>query len=222
MTVRELTTFNHLEYDDYIVPCAEDVSMGLVDCALWEAYGHHCGHSPEGRSYCKKSLCSWPLDKRLFYMDCFGKYYKAKYGTFENYKNSSDYLVSYIPDDDIGMCQLYSLLDNFGSYYDIFSYRNYLIILSVGSSYTNKDWHYSLEKLSEGFAVVINVALNLINLVALGEDDGNYWAEKLVPYENLCIYDRGVVCSMVNDIDSSKFWNKDKLIEKLIYGKRNV
>ena len=223
MTVYKLTGFNNLDYDDYILPCTEEHSMeaALVNYALWEAYAIHCGHSEGGRGYCKKSRCEWPLDRRLFNWDLFGSYYKKKYGRFENYLNSDDYVVKYIEDDDYEMCQLYSLLDNFHNYCGIFSRNNNFVILSVGSSYTGLSSleNYNLDKLTEGFAVVINAALNTVDLFSLGEDDGNYWAESRVSYDNLCAQDRGIVCSLVNDIDSSRFWNKDRLIEKLFYGK---
>lgn len=221
MTVFELNGINRLNYKKWIHNWSESESfdLALANAALCKAYDIHCGHSEEGARYCKKTQCSWPLDSRLFNCKYSGKYYKAKYGTFENYKNSEDYVVSYEQDDDCGMCQLYSLLDNFRSYYGIFRYADYLIVLSVGSSLTSKSYNYDLEKLSEGFAVVINVALNVFSLFALGEDDGNYWVEKEIPYNNLSIYDRGVVCSMINDIDESRFFNKARLIEKILYKK---
>ena len=58
---------------------------------------------------------------------------------------------------------------------------------------------------------------NDIVLVALGEDDGNYWGDYELPYERLSRYDRNEVIRIVNDIDESHFWNKDELIKKLWY-----
>lgn len=220
MTVYEIKGFNHLNYEDYIHNCSQETSKeaALAECALWNAYRIQCGNLEDGREYCKRSICEWPLDKRQFDTKYFGGYYQKKYRSFENYKSSEDYVVKYVPDDDSGWCQLHSLLDNFDSYHGVFRWGNYLVILSVGSSYTglNSERRYDLDHLTEGFAVVIDVALNTISLFSLGEDDGNYWIEKLVPYKSLCIYDRGIVTSIVNDIDSSKFWNKDRLIYKLI------
>lgn len=222
MTLYKLTKINCLNYRDYIHSCTEEKSIeaALVNCALCEAYAIHCGLSEEGMTYCKKSRCEWPLDKRLFESDLFGEYYKKKYGEFENYLNSDDYTVKYTENDDFGMCQYYSLLDNFNSYYGIFSYADYIVVLSVGSSYTglNSLGKCNPNKLTEGFAVVVNVAISTIDLYSLGEDDGNYWAEIRVPYKNLCSRDRGIVCSLVNEIDESRFWDKNKVMEKLFYG----
>lgn len=222
MTVYELTEINRLNYHDYIHLCTKENSIeaALVNCALGKAYTINCGHSKYGMVYCKKSRCEWPLNRNLFESNLFGTYYKKKYREFENYLNSDDYIVKYIEDDDFGMCPYYSLLDNFNSYYGIFSYCNYIVILSVGSSYTGLDSleHYNLDKLTEGFAVVINAAINTVELFSLGEDDGNYWAESRVPYKNLCNRDRGIICSLVNEIDESRFWNKNIIIEKLFYG----
>lgn len=199
----------------------QPIEFGLVNGAMGTALNVQFGHSMNGHDYCKKTYCLWPLDRKLFNIDYFGQCYKEKYGTFENYLNSDDYRVVYKQGDDNGMCQIYYLLDNFSSYYGIFSKRDYLVVLSVGSSYTSvedgKTFYYN-DRLSFGFGVVVNILTNSVTLIALGEDDGNYWAEEEVPYHKLCNRDRNAVLSMVNDIDDSKFWNKDGLIRKLFYG----
>lgn len=222
MTIYDIRNFDYNHTEDYIHSCAEEqtLEIALTEASLWEAYRIHCGKSIE--PYCKKSRCIWPLDKKCFYDKLFGDYYKKKYGTFENYKNSNEYVVKYEIDDDCGMCQLYSLLDNFHNYIGAFKWQEYLVILSVGSSYTHyytPSNYYNIDMLSEGFSVVINTTTNDITLIALDEDDGNYWGEKTLPYSRLSIYDRGIVSSIVNDIEETKLNDKNKLIELLIKSK---
>lgn len=219
MTIYEIKYFDGNNLDDYIHICAEKHSLeiALTEAALWKAYNIHCGKS-ETR-YCKKTISWWPLTKEMFSKKYWRKYLKKNYINYEEYQRSEEYVVIYEEDNDDGMCSLYSLLDNFHSYIGAFKWKEYIIILSVGSSYTHNyksDGYYNLDTLSEGFSVIINTKTNGITLIALGEDDGNYWGEKTVPYSNLSIYDKGVISSIINDIDETNLKNKEKLIEKII------
>lgn len=214
MTVYELKNFDKNNYF---------TKKDLVDCALWTAFDIVIGKTYySDKPYCRKTICKWPIKKEEFYKYSFAKSLRKKYISYENYKNSKDYVVKYEEDDDSGMGALYYLLDNFNSYYGIFKYTHYLIILSVGVSYTNTGDGYDINKLPDGFAVIIDIITNNISLIPLGEDDGNYWAESEIPYNNLCIYDRGMICSIVNNICLSDFSNKNELIYKLIYNQFKI
>ena len=161
-----------------------------------ECLKHHLGHNDKNYGYSPKTWMN--IDK---------------YGN-----------VTIEKGDSFGMCDLYSLLDNFNSYYGAVNDGDYLTILSVGSSLThrpNKNGWYNQNTMSEGFGVVINKLTNDIVLVTLGEDDGNYWGSHEIPYENLSKYDRNEVIRIVNDVDESHFWNKQELIEKLWYYGKN-
>ena len=143
-------------------------------------------------------------------LDKYGNYSSKKYKRLD--KNGNIEIM------DISPQGYENLLDNFNSYYGAVEDDETLTILSIGSSLTHrprKDGGFNKETMSEGFGVVINKMTNDIVLVTLGEDDGNYWGDHELPYENLSVYDRNEIIRIVNDIDESHFWNKDKLIKKL-------
>ena len=143
-------------------------------------------------------------------LDKYGNYSSKKYKRLD--KNGNIEIM------DISPQGYENLLDNFNSYYGAVEDDETLTILSVGSSLTHRprnDGGFNKETMSEGFGVVINKMTNDIVLVTLGEDDGNYWGDHELPYERLSRYDRNEVIRIVNDIDESHFWNKDKLIKKL-------
>lgn len=215
MTIYNLDNFNAAEIDKWTESLS--IQMALVEASLWKAYQIHCGKEEDGYLYCKKSRCNWPLTQEQFANKYFRAELEGKYSSYKEYKNSDEFAVVYEPDNDDGMCQLYSLLDNFHNYIGAFKWKEYLVVLSVGSSYTNITFTYNLKYLSEGFAVVINTNTEEIALIALNEDDGNYWGECETSYSNLSIFDRGVVSSIVNDIAKKNLSNKDKLIEKILY-----
>lgn len=186
--------FNHKIYKEWVYNSVYKRSENCVRVSmhLYECLEHHLGHNKKNYGYSPKT---W------MYIDKDGN-------------------VTIEKGDSFGMNDLYSLLDNFNSYYGAVNDGDYITILSVGSSLTNrpiKDGWYNQDTMSVGFGVVINKLTNDIILVALGEDDGNYWGSHEVPYENLSKYDRNEVIRIVNDVDESNFWNKQELIEKLWY-----
>lgn len=142
--------------------------------------------------------------------DKYGNYCRKQYMHF-NKEDNSDEMADFCP-------QGYeNLLDNFNLYYGVVEDENTVTVLCIGSCLGYTSYQYSLENLSEGFGVVVNKFTNDITLVALGEDDGNYWGCKEIPYENLTKYDRNEVIRIVNDIPSNHFYNKNELIQKLWY-----
>lgn len=195
MTIYQTETpFNYKEYKEWVCNSVNKRSENCVrvSMCLYECLKHHLGHNDENYGYSPKKWMN--IDK--------------------------DGNVTIEKGDSFGMCHLYSLLDNFNSYYGAINDGDYLTILSVGSSLThipNKNGWYNQNTMSEGFGVVINKLTNDIVLVTLGEDDGNYWGSHEIPYENLSKYDRNEVIRIVNDVDESHFWNKQELIEKLWY-----
>lgn len=221
MTIYEIENFDYNNISEDLPTCSgkESLEIALTDAALWEAYNIQCGHTQEGTSYCKKKYCIWPLTEELFSKKHWKCMVKGEYAHYEEYENSDEFVVFYETDDDDGMCQLYSLLDNFHNYIGACKWQEYIVVLSVGSSYTHHytpSNYYNIDTLSEGFSVVINTNTNDITLIALDEDDGNYWGEKTLPYSKLSIYDRGIVSSIVNNIEETKLTDKNKLIELII------
>ena len=195
MTIYQTETpFNHKKYKEWVCNSVEKRSENCVrvSMCLYECLQHHLGHNDKNYGYSPK--------------------------TWMNIDKDGNVIIE--KGDSFGMCHLYSLLDNFNSYYGAVNDGDYLTILSVGSSLTyrpNKDGWYNENTMSEGFGIVINKLTNDIVLVTLGEDDGNYWGSHEIPYENLSKYDRNEVIRIVNDVDESHFWNKQELIEKLWY-----
>ena len=186
--------FNYKLHKDLVGGSVDKRSENCVRVSmhLYECLGHHLGHNEKNYGYSPKT---W------MYIDKDGN-------------------ITIEKGDSFGMNDLYSLLDNFNSYYGAVNDGYYLTILSVGSSLTHipiKDGWYNQDTMSVGFGVVINKLTNDIVLVALGEDDGNYWGSHEIPYENLSKYDRNEVIRIVNDVDEIHFWNKQELIEKLWY-----
>lgn len=226
MTIYNIMNFNPDRIKDYVHQCAKECSleMALSEAALREAYRIHCGGSLREyckydygpTRYCKKTWCWWPLTEEQFSNKYWRESLKGQYADYNEYKNSDEFRVVYEVGDDDGMCHLYSLLDNFNNYIGAFKWEEYLVILSVGSSYTGYPEDYNLSRLSEGFSVAINTSTNSITLIALGEDDGNYWAEEVIPYSNLSIYDKGIISSIVNDIDESRLENKWELMSNIL------
>ena len=188
------TPFNYKIYKEWVCSSVEKRSENCVrvSMCLYECLKHHLGHNYKNYGYSPKTWMN--IDK--------------------------DGNVTIEKGDSFGMCHLYSLLDNFNSYYGAVNDGDYLTILSVGSSLTHKpkkDGWFNDETMSEGFGVVINKLTNDIVLVTLGEDDGNYWGSHEISYGYLSKYDRNEVIRVVNDVDGSHFWNKQELIEKLWY-----
>ena len=199
MTIYQTETpFNYEKYKEYVCSsvCKRSENCVRVSMCLYECLKHHLGHNEKNYGYSPK--------------------------TWMNIDKDGNVIIE--KGDSFGMCHLYSLLDNFNSYYGAVNDGDYLTILSVGSSLThkpNKDGWYNENTMSVGFGVVINKLTNDIVLVTLGEDDGNYWGSHEIPYENLSKYDRNEVIRIINDVDESHFWNKQELIEKLWYYGKN-
>ena len=195
MTIYQIETpFNYKEEKECSCSSVDirSESCVRVSTCLYECLEHHLGHNYKNYGYSPKTWMD--IDK--------------------------DGNVTIEKGDSFGMCHLYSLLDNFNSYYGAVNDGDYLTILSVGSSLTHKPKTYgwfNYETMSEGFGVVINKLTNDIVLVTLGEDDGNYWGDHEIPYGFLSKYDRNEVIRIVNDISESHFWNKQELIKKLWY-----
>lgn len=195
MTIYQIETpFNYKEQKEWVCRSVDVRSENCVrvSICIYECLKHHLGHNTDNYGY---SPQTWK------YIDEEGN-------------------ITVEQGDSFGMCDLYSLLDNFHLYYGAVNDGDYLTVLSVGSSLTHKpmkDGWFNEETMSEGFGVVINKMTNDIVLVTLGEDDGNYWGDHELPYERLSRYDRNEVIRIVNDIDESHFWNKDELIKKLWY-----
>jgi hypothetical protein len=99
-----------------------------------------------------------------------------------------------------------------------FAYQNseYIFIIHIDPvcySQSYGDKRHSSELFWEGFGCVASKENpGEIHLVALGEDDGNYWGDHDIGYEILDEYDYGKISEIINELE---FPEKDKIIEKL-------
>ena len=143
-----------------------------------------------GRFYnikCEIKTCEWPKDNKL------------------------DVVYSTYIDN-----QFYGLKDTDGTCNFAYQNSEYIFIIHIDPVCYNKsygDKRHSSELFWEGFGCVASKEnLGEIHLVALGEDDGNYWGDHDIGYEILDEYDYGKISEVINEME---FQEKDKIIEKI-------
>lgn len=143
-----------------------------------------------GRFYnikCEIKTCEWPKD------------------------NKSDVVYSTYIDN-----QFYGLKDTDGTCNFAYQNSEYIFITHIDPVCYNKsygDKRHSSELFWEGFGCVASKENpGEIHLVALGEDDGNYWGDHDISYEILDEYDYGKISEVINEME---FQEKDKIIEKI-------
>ena len=143
-----------------------------------------------GRFYnikCEIKTCEWPKDNKL------------------------DVVYSTYIDN-----QFYGLKDTDGTCNFAYQNSEYIFIIHIDPVCYNKsygDKRHSSELFWEGFGCVASKENpGEIHLVALGEDDGNYWGDHDIGYEILDEYDYGKISEVINEME---FQEKDKIIEKI-------
>lgn len=147
--------------------------------------------------------CSWPLTPYEFNGKGY-TYWKNGYKTYDEYiKYCANPEVVYDGYDD---CCYYGLLNTDNTLTFAYQDDEHVFIIHITSYYWNHPY-------SEGFGCVINKNTNEIHCVALGEDDGNYWGDHEISFNDLNEFEYGIVTSVINDMNEELFWNKEKLIE---------
>jgi len=143
-----------------------------------------------GRFYnikCEIKTCEWPKD------------------------NKSDVVYSTYIDN-----QFYGLKDTDGTCNFAYQNSEYIFIIHIDPVCYNKsygDKRHSSELFWGGFGCVVSKENpGEIHLVALGEDDGNYWGDHDIGYEILDEFDYGKISEVINEMG---FQEKDKIIEKI-------
>lgn len=174
--------------------------LAISDC-IW----HH-----EGRFYNYEKLyrvCDWPLTPYEFASKGYS-YWKKGYKTYKEYiENCNNPEVVYDGYED---CCYYGLKNTDGTL--DFAYQNdeYVFIIHIESG-----CYLDNTSTPEGFGCVISKLTNEIHCVALGEDDGNYWGDHDIEFNELTEFDWGVISMIVNEMKSELFWDKEALIETI-------
>ena len=172
----------------------------LSDC-IYEYEGRF-SNGTAGVKYCK-----WPLSEYQFKQAWYKKERK-------NCKTYEEYLklnpkVEYEFYCDQGF---YNLRNTDGTLNFAFQNDENIFIIHLGFEIYYNDC---------GFGCVINKYNNDIHCTKLCEDDGNWWSEHDITYDEMSAYEWSLVTAVVNDLPESIFNNKESLIEKLFtYGKR--
>jgi len=159
---------------------------------------------------CEVKCCEWPLTEYTFNYQKRSKYYKIDFKTYEEYLASNPKVNYYTYVDN----QFYSLKNTDGTCDFAYQNNEYVFIIHITSGYYN-------EPHSEGFGCIINKITNEIHYVALGEDDGNYWGDHDIDYNELNEFEIGYVSSVINEMNDNLFINKESLIEKLFDMSKN-
>ena len=172
----------------------------LSDC-IYEYEGRF-SNGTAGVKYCK-----WPLSEYQFKQAWYKKDRK-------NCKTYEEYLklnpkVEYEFYCDQGF---YNLRSTDGTLNFAFQNDENVFIIHLGFEIYYNDC---------GFGCVINKINNDVHCVKLGEDDGNWWSDHDINYDEMAAYEWSLVTAVINDLPESNFLNKESLIEKLFtYGKQ--
>lgn len=184
-------------------------SCGSVDhnncwcLAISDCIDHYMNRFYDIPCYIKE--CIWPLSKYQFECEWNAPYRKG-FKTFEEYM-ASDPEVEYEEYED---CQFYALVDTDDTLTFAFQDDTYVFVVHIDEWFPYTDYDYPF-----GFGCVINKTNNELHFVALGEDDGNYWADHEIDKNILTNYDLSIVTSIVNEMNEKLFWSKEALIENL-------
>lgn len=146
-------------------------------------------------------VCYWPLTKNEFKC-AWNKRFRNNCQTYEEYlKNDPKVIYEYYYDQGF-----YNLRTTDGTLNFAFKNDRYIFIIHLGFEINYNDC---------GFGCVIDRIDNEIHCVALGEDDGNWWGDHDITYDEMSAYEWSLVTAVINDLPESEFFNKESLIEKL-------
>jgi hypothetical protein len=171
-----------------------------------------CIYEYEGRFSRNEAMvkyCEWPLTVNQFNKS-YWRHKRNNFRTYEEYIASSP-KVEYTYYWDQGF---YNLRNTDNTLTFAFQNDEYIFFIHITSLFEN---YYN----DCGFGCVINKYNNDIHCTKLCEDDGNWWSDHDIDYDEMAAYEWSLVTAVVNDLPESIFNNKESLIEKLFtYGKR--